>query len=551
MVQYKLISIAEEMADAMTRTAISSLLNQALDFSTAILDAGGRSVAQADRVPIHLGAMPSSVASAISYFTGDIHDGDVIALNDPYWGGSHLPDITFVRPIFVGGSPAFFVANRAHHGDIGGAAHGGYNAEAVEIFQEGLRIPPVKVVSRGQVREDLLNLIAVNTRTPEDIRGDLEAQLASVAVGARRLEAFLEEMGGGLVHECVSRILDGTERIVRAEVARWKDGVYRGESLLDDDGHGSRDIPIRVQLTVHGDDLEVDLAESSPQVSSFINSPLANTISAVGVAVIYLCSGEVPVNSGCLRPIRIITRKGTIVDPRPPAPVGACTTHCASEIIEAVLQAAAQAVPGKSIAGYARRFRYAVSGKQPRTGRPYVWHLFHGRGGGGACWGSDGWSNMGVIINPGGVRSPSIERTELEFPFWVRRYEFRTDSAGAGRWRGGSGSVFEMEMRGDEPAFLNSAGDGTVHAPYGLLGGRPGQPHSFSVCAGGAMRPLSTKEVGVRLGPGDWVRNHSAGGGGMGDPRERPRRDVERDVRDGFISPEAARDVYGYTGACP
>jgi N-methylhydantoinase B len=259
----------------------------------------------------------------------------------------------------------------------------------------------------------------------------------------------------------------------------------------------------------------------------------------------YLTAGRVAVNDGSFRPIRVIAPEGSIVNPRPPAPVGACTTHIGSEIVEAVLLALAPAAPDLVVAGFARRFRYSIGGLDERTGRRYVWHLFYGRGGAGASAIADGWSNLGVIINPGGVRSPSVEMTERQFPFFIQRYEFRPDSGGAGTHRGGLGSIFELRLEGDEPATINTSGDGVEVPPPGLFGGQLGQPHDFRLISGGEKRPVPSKATNIPLGTGDILRNASAGGGGYGDPRQRIEALITQDLRDGLITPDAAQDVYG------
>ena len=543
-IRYRLEAVARQMGLIMQETAVSQLLNQAYDFSTAILDGDGRLVAQAEHIPIHIGAMPLAVRALLTRFEGKIRDGDVLVSNDPYHGGSHLPDVTVVRPLFHGDRLAFFVAVRAHHNDIGGAAHGGYNAAAHEIYQEGLRIPPLKLVEGGELRDDVLDLLALNVRHGDDFRGDLLAQMGAAAMGCQRLADLLAHHGIDTVVRALDAILDGAERMVRAEIASWPEGVYEGESLLDDDGRGHRWIPVRARVTLANGEATVDLSESAGQLDSFLNSSWANTCSAVYVAFMYLMSGRVPVNDGCLRPIRVVAPEGSIANPRPPAPVGACTTHIGSEIVEAVLLALAPAVPDRVVAGFARRFRYSISGHDERTGLRYVWHLFYGRGGAGASAHADGWSNLGVIINPGGVRSPSIELTEQQFPFFIRRYEFRPDSGGAGKQRGGLGSVFEMQLEGDEPATINTSGDGVEVPPPGLFGGQPGQPHDFRLISGDEEHQVPSKATGIPFRPGDILRNHSAGGGGYGDPRERGLLLITQDLRNGVVTRAAVRDIY-------
>jgi len=547
-IRYRLEAVARQVGVAMQQSAISQLLNQAYDFSTAIFDAQGRMVAQAEHIPIHIGAMPLAVRALLSRFEGAIYDGDVLVSNDPYHGGSHLADVTVVRPMFYQNSLAFHVAVRAHHNDIGGAAHGGYNAAAREIYQEGLRIPPLKLVEKGRHHEDVLDLLALNVRHAGDFRGDLLAQMGATLLGCRRLEDMLARYGPATVFGALDILLDGTERAMKAEVASWPEGIYEGESLLDDDGRGRRRIPIRARVSLANGEAAVDLSGSAEQLDSFLNSSWANTCSAVYVAFMYLTAGRVAVNDGCLRPIRVIAPEGSIVNPRPPAPVGACTTHVGSEIVEAVLLALALAAPSQSVAGFARRFRYSISGIDGRTGRRYVWHLFYGRGGAGASTHADGWSNLGVIINPGGVRSPSIELTERQFPFFIRRYEFRANSGGPGKHRGGLGSVFEMRLEGDQPATVNTSGDGVEVPPPGLFGGQPGQPHDFRLISCDEERPVPSKGTEIPLEPGDVLRNASAGGGGYGDPRQRDPALVARDLRDGLITAVAAREIYGLAG---
>jgi N-methylhydantoinase B len=436
------------------------------------------------------------------------------------------------------------VAIRAHHSDIGGAAHGGYNAAAHEIYQEGLRIPPLKLVEGGRLRDDVLDLLALNVRHAEDFRGDLLAQMGATALGCQRLADLLAYYGMGTVLRALDAILDGAEQMMRAEIAGWPQGVYEGESLLDDDGRGHQRIPIRARVTLTDGEATIDLSESAGQLNSFLNSSWANTCSAVYVAFMYLMGGRVSVNAGSLRPIRIVAPEGSIVNPRPPAPVGACTTHVGSEIVEAVLLALAPAAPDRVVAGFARRFRFSISGRDGRTGRRYVWHLFYGRGGAGASAYADGWSNLGVIINPGGVRSPSIELTEQQFPFFLRRYEYRPDSGGAGKQRGGLGSVFEMRLEGGEPATINTSGDGVQVPPPGLFGGQPGQPHDFRLISSEGESRVPSKATGIPFRSGDILRNNSAGGGGYGDPRKRDRELIGWDLRNGMVTAGAVRDIY-------
>ncbi|MEX2642161.1 MAG: hydantoinase B/oxoprolinase family protein [Acetobacterales bacterium] len=547
-VRHKLLAVTEEVVETMIRTCFSPLLNQSRDFSAVILDADARVLAQAERVPIHMGAMPFAVRAMKDAFAGDIVEGDVLMANDPYYGGSHLPDITLAMPVFRDGDVRLWVSLRAHQGDIGGMSAGGYSPGAREIWHEGIRIPPVKLVEKGRVREDLLRMVVENTRKPEDTRGDVMAQLASVRVGAQRLQALFDRYGTGEMTRCAEGILDAGEAAMRRQLARWKPGTYEGVSFLDDDGCGNKRVPISCIVRLHGDSAEVDFSACPDQVRSFMNSPIANTVAAVNVAFMYLSTDQQAQNEGSSRAIKIVTRKGSIVDSVMPAPVTGCTTLSGSVIIESVLRAMEKAAPEQVMAGFARRFRFVIAGEGDRHGRSYIWHYFSNRGGAGANMNEDGWSNLGVIHNPGGTPSPSVERTEASFPLKVEQYELRSDSGGPGRTRGGLGGTYALRYEGEKPAVVNAAGEGVAVAPYGILGGRDGATHDYRIRRDDKEIPLGTKDNEIVLQPGDVIVCKSASGGGCGNPAERAHALVRRDVEYGYVSPEAARDIYGLKG---
>src|SRR5438094_2721406 len=350
---HRFSAIVEEMGEAMLRTAYSQILNSSRDFSTAICDGQARLVAQAEHVPIHVGAIPWAVESVRDFFGARVRPGDVFLLNDPYHGNNHLPDLTAFVPVFVDGQVAFWSINRAHQSDIGGSTHGAYNPAATEIWQEGLRITPLKLYDAGELRDDVLKMVATNVRHPHDFMGDLRAMIGSARVGERRLQALLDEYGPKTVVGAVDEILDGAEQQARDCVRTWRDGIYRGESILDDDGHGVTDIWIRATVTKRGDALTVDLSDSHAQVHGFINSSFPNTMSAVHMAFAYLIDPRTPKNSGTFRPVKVVARQGTIVWPYPPAPVTLATNHCAQDIAEAIIKALAPACPERAIAGWA------------------------------------------------------------------------------------------------------------------------------------------------------------------------------------------------------
>jgi N-methylhydantoinase B len=380
-------------------------------------------------------------------------------------------------------------------------------------------------------------MIVTNVRHPHDFLGDLRAMIGSARLGERRLLALVEEYGAKTVVDAVDEILDGAERQARACVATWKDGVYRGESVLDDDGHGATDIAIRATVTKKGDGLLVDLRASDPQVTGFVNSALPNTMSAVHMAFAYLIDPRTPKNSGSFRVVQVLTKPGTIVHPNPPAPVTLSTNHCAQEIMESIIKAVAPACPDRAIAGWGRRFRIAIKGVNPRTRRAFIWHMFHARPGGGATAVGDGWETAGEGQAAGGIKFGSVEVAEARFPLTFEHHEFRTDSAGDGQHRGGVGATLRLRVDIAEAGVANTAGDGVRHTPYGLLGGTDALPHRYRLLSKGrAPRVLRTKEVGVPVRPGDVFFVESSGGGGYGPPSRRSAAARASDVANGFVS---------------
>ncbi len=534
---HRFSAIVEEMGEAMLRTAYSQILNSSRDFSTAICDSQARLVAQAEHVPIHVGAIPWAVESVRDAFPGRIHPGDVFLLNDPYHGNNHLPDLTAFVPVFVDDALAFWSINRAHQSDIGGSTHGAYNPGATEIWQEGLRITPLKLYDRGELRDDVLKMITTNVRHPHDFMGDLRAMIGSARVGERRLLALCEEYGAKTVLAAVDEILDGAEKQTRAVIREWKDGVYKGEAILDDDGHGIEDVHIRATVTKKGDGLTVDLSDSHAQVIGFINSSLPNTMSAVHMALAYLIDPRTPKNAGTFRAVKVILKQGTVVWPYPPAPVTLATNHCAQEVAEAVIKALAKACPRRVLAGWSRRFRIAIKGVNPRTKRPFIWHMFHARGGGGASVAGDGWETAGEGQAAGGIKFGSIEVAEVRFPLTFEHHEFRPGSGGDGQHRGGVGSVLRLRIDTTDEGVANTAGDGVRYPSYGILGGKDGLQHRYRLQSKGRKdRVLKTKEVGVPVRPGDVFFVESAGGGGYGPPAKRSKTARAKDRRNGLAT---------------
>lgn len=542
-VQHRLSSIVAEMGEAMLRTSYSQILNSSRDFSLAICDIQSRLIAQADHIPVHVGALPWATRAVEERFQ-DVAPGDVILMNDPYHGGSHLPDLTAFVPVFDGGRRLFWSIVRAHQSDIGGATHGAYNPGATEIWQEGLRIPPIKLYEGGRLREDILDMLALNVRNAHDFRGDLAAMIGAAHMGERRMGRLFTEFGAPVVKAAIESILDAAEQQTRAVVSTWKDGTFHGEAFLDDDGHGRSDIRIAAKVTKTGSQIEVDLSESDPQSTSFVNSSHANMHAAVVMAFAYLIDAEIPKNAGALRPLTVLAKQGTIVWADPGRPVTLCTSHPSNEIVEAVIKALSASCPDRAMGGWSRRFRIAVQGEDPRSGRRFIWHMFQARPGGGASSRGDGWSSIGEWHTVGGLKFGSIEVAEARFPLHFRHHEYRPNSGGDGQFRGGLGVNLDLVFETEKLVLGNTAGDGARHGACGMLGGKDGAPHHYRlVSAGRPPRVLRTKEVGIEIHPGDCLEVRSAGGGGWGPPERRTQQARQRDEVQGLVTSGAMKEV--------
>ena len=520
----------------MLRTSYSQILNSSRDFSIGITDVRARLVAQADHLPVHVGALPWATKAVEERFA-EITKGDVFLVNDPYFGGSHLPDLTVFVPVFADNDRLLWAVIRAHQSDIGGSTHGGYNPAATDIWTEGLRIPPIRLAEAGRPRDDLVDMLAINTRNPRDFRGDLSAMIGAAHLGERRLIKLFSEHSKTEVMAAIEAIFDAAEQRTRTIVAEWKDGTFEGQAFLDDDGHGREDIRIHAKVTKRQTDIEIDLTGSDAQSTSFVNSSHANMQSACLMAFAYLIDPDIPKNAGSFRPVTIRAKEGTIVWAEPGRPVTLCTSHPSNEIVEAIVKALAQSCPQRAMAGWGRRFRIAIQGENPRTGRQFIWHMFHARPGGGASSAGDGWSSIGEWHSVGGLKFGSVELAEARFPLHFHKHEFLADSAGKGRYRGGLGVALDLEVQTKKPALANTAGDGAKYGSCGILGGEDGQPHRYRLLSAGKKpRILKTKEGHVHVAPGDVFEVRSSGGGGWGAPEDRDSETHHRDIEQGLVS---------------
>jgi N-methylhydantoinase B len=534
-IQHRLESIVQEMGEAMLRTAYSQILNSSRDFSTAVFDGQGRLAAQAEHVPIHVGALPWAVSSVADFFKDRIAPGDLFLLNDPYHGNNHLPDLTVLLPVFVGDRPVFWSINRAHQHDIGGATHGAYNPGATEIWQEGIRITPLKLYDRGVLRDDVLQMVATNVRHPRDFQGDLRAMMGSARIGERRLLKLVDDYGLETVLETIGEILDGAERQTRECIRGWKDGVFKGEAILDDDGHGINDVHIRAAVTKKGDSLTVDLTDSHDQVIGFVNSAFPNTMSAVHMALAYLIDPRTPKNEGTFRPVTVKARQGTVVWPFPPAPVTLSTNHCAQEIAEAMIKALARSCPDRVLAGWSRRFRIAISGTNPGTSAVHLaslpcarrrrlpgWRRL-GDGGGGA----GGGGNQVRQRRGGGGALSAVLRAPRVSPGLRRRWAVP-------RRRGPD---LSCAWTSPSPPGQHRRGRGPLSDLWVLGEGRA----SIATDAVARRARVKTKEVGIPIRPGAVFLVESMGGGGYGPPARRPAEARAADRVNGFVSAKPRR----------
>jgi N-methylhydantoinase B/oxoprolinase/acetone carboxylase alpha subunit len=506
------ISVAEEMGVTLCRTSFSPNIKERLDYSCAIYDAAGETIAQGDHMPVHLGAMPLSVRAAID--RGPMAPGDIVMLNDPFRGGTHLPDITLVSPVFLGRAraPAFYVANRAHHSDVGGMSPGSMPL-AREVFQEGLIIPPVTLVRRGAIVDDVLAMVLANVRTPDEREGDLTAQIAANRVAEQRLREIVAKYGAGTVAGYAAALQDHTERVLRATIAAIPDGVYAFEDRLDDDGFASDPIAIRVRVTIAGDGAVVDFTGSDPQTTGGVNANFAITLSATLYVFRCLVQDDVLYNAGVGRAVEVIAPPGTIVNARRPSAVAGGNVEASQRITDVVLGALAGALPGRlPAASQGTMNNVTLGGRDPRTGRPFAYYETIG-GGMGARPGLDGIS--AVHTHMSNTRNTPIEAIEHYLPVRIRQYAVRRGSGGEGRWRGGDGIVREYEVLAETEVTVLS--DRRVGVPYGAAGGHPGHAGRNTLIRGGVETILPGK-VRLSLRPGDRLRIESPGGGGYGRP---------------------------------
>jgi len=546
-------AVAEEMNATLVRTAHSPNITDRRDCSCALFDPAGAMISQAENIPVHLGAMPHSVAAALDAFPPDTLDpGDAVLLNDPYAGGAHLPDLTLVAPIHAEGELVAIAANRAHHADVGGATAGSIAADATEIYAEGVRIPPVKLYEGGDRNEAVADLLSANVRTPGERRGDLRAQHAANGTARERVGEIVDRYGRRLVAEALDAIQDYSAKRMRAAIAELPEGRYRFEDVLDGDGCGGGPVTIAATVTIEDERIGVDFSGTDEQVPGALNAPIAVTTSATYYAVRCVTDPEIPPNAGCYRPVEVDAPAGTVVNAEPPAAVVGGNLEVSQRVVDVLFGAFAEAVPGRvAAAGQGTMNNLTFGGTDPRDGEPFAFYETGGGGFGGRA-GADGMD--GVHVHMSNTRNTPAEVLETAYPLRVRRYALRPDSGGAGEFRGGLGLRRDIEARAEVTCSLLA--DRRDHAPYGIAGGEPGAPGEDYLLGGPDSReggapdsdegtarldPMSTHD----LEPGETVSIRTPGGGGYGDPADRAGERIARDLRLGKITEARVREAYG------
>jgi N-methylhydantoinase B len=545
--QCRFKSITEEMGYTLLRTTRSPILNEARDFVTGIYDAKGRMLEQTEYIPVLAFALQPVCQKIVEYFGEDVHPGDVILHNDVFTGGNQNADVATFKPVFYKGELFAWAAVKGHQADIGGAVSGGYNPNAREVWQEALRITPVKVFEKGNIRQDVWDLIFANIRYPI-VAEDIKAQIGGCAVGERLILSLIERYGIDCLHDHIELLFNATEQMVRSEIKRIPDGSYEGESWMYYDGFnpGSR-FKIKVTITVRGDEIFFDYTGTDGQTEGFANAPLGASVSAVILTFLMLIDPDIPHNDGLTRPLHIHIPEGTFLNARFPA-----ATTFGNSITgpnaDAILKAMAGAVPERVTAGWNRMLALAISGHDPRVNRPYVDILFNAlKGGSGATQGYDGYDHIGLINCAGGILAQDPEMFELQTPNTLIKHEYITDSAGAGRWRGGLGVETIIRFNGENSKGV-VFGDGIEEdaRAFGLFGGKAGSINEmeFIFPDNRRHRPQS-KELVPEIPKGTILRQLAGGGGGYSEAFRRPSGEVIRDVRDGKVSVRNAKDDYG------
>jgi N-methylhydantoinase B len=540
-IRYALEQVADEMGYTLVRTGRSTIITEIKDISCVITDARGQTVAQAHHTPSLLAGFEITMRELVKqYQPKDLAPGDVIITNDPYTGGQHIMDLYAIAPAFHKGELIGFVGNITHHSDLGGVAAGGVAGGIREIYLEGLRLPFVKVMKRGAEDREIVGIIANQIRLPERTLGDIRAQISSLMVGTERLGRLYTRYGKQTMQRACANLLDYSERRMRQGIKELPNGTVEAEDFIDDDGISERPIRVKVKLTVKGERVIVDLTGSDPQAEGNTNSTIANTHAAVYYVMISVVDPHAPPNSGCYRPIQVLTRPGTIVHPLPPGAVAA-RTNASQKIVEAMFVALSRIVPKRVTAGsHGQITTCAFGGKDPKTGKPFIFTDIQG-GGNGARPKQDGADGQDSHL-PRFMNTP-VEAAEMRYPVRIERYEFIPDSGGAGTTRGSLALRRDIRLLAERASFARY-GDRHKFAPQGLFGGKPGGKGALILNPGSpSERRMKSKGLDT-IEKNDLVRMELPGAGGYGDPHQRPFEAIELDLKNGKVTPEGAERDY-------
>ena len=508
-------AIADEMGIVLRRSSYSPNIKERKDFSCALFDSDGRLVAQAEHIPVHLGAMPHSVRTLLREFKDDIHEGDVFILNDPFHGGTHLPDITIAHPIFYDDELVAFAVNRAHHSDIGGSTPGSMSPLSTDVHQEGVLIPPTKLVDQGRLNKPFLAFLLSNVRTPKERLGDLRAQEAANTVGMRRMVDLCQKYGIKTITLCLDRLLEYSRRLMLNEIRRLPRGSFSAVDYLDDDGYETRNIPIKVKLTITNDGLDFDFTGSSKQVQGAVNAVYSITMSAAYYVVRCVTDPSIPANEGCFRPVTVVAPKGTIVNAQPPSAVAGGNVETSQRIVDVALKAFSQVAPERVCAACQGTMNnLTIGGIHPRTGQYFAYYETIA-GGFGARQNKDGID--GIHSHMTNTMNTPIEALEAAYPFRVRSYMLAEGTGGNGRFRGGMGVIRDIELLNDN-SIVTLFGDRQTNNPWGLKGGLDGQRGQYRLIRGNTKPATLRSKCVVRTRYGDVVSIRTPGGGGYGNP---------------------------------
>jgi len=523
-----LISIAEEMGVVLRKSSFSPNIKERRDYSCALFNASGQLVAQAEHIPVHLGAMPYSVQAVLKEFKDDLAEGDDTILNDPYRGGTHLPDITMVSPIFFKENLVGFAANRAHHSDVGGVAPGSMSALSRDVNQEGIRIPPVKLWARGKPNRQILDFVLSNVRTPDERLGDLRAQRAANLVGAKRLRDLLKKSSVSTVETGMAQLIDYSEELMIRKIRELPRKSSSAVDYLDDDGFGTTDIPIRVKVTIDRQSIAFDFSASAKQVQGPLNAMYSVTLSAVYYVVRCVTDPSIPANAGCFKPIQAIAPSGTIVNAEPPAAVAGGNVETSTRIVDVTLKALSRITPERVCAACQGTMNnVTIGGIDPLTGRYFTYYETIA-GGFGARHTKDGVD--GIHSHMTNTLNTPVEALESAFPLRIKKYELVRGSGGRGKFRGGLGIRRDTVVLA-ERSTISLMGERQRHGPWGLSGGVSGSPGAYGIVQGNRISRLSSKTT-LTANPGDVLTVRTPGGGGYGAPSLRMREKMGQDRAD-------------------